>query len=152
MRRLLIPFWLLSTLAAFNLGCERAAAPKPVSPPPTVQTDSTSKTDSSKEADMNKTASVTHKKLEPKVDGKQLEQIELTNKNGLRAVVLNWGGTLASVEVPDRNGKLDNIALGFAPANEKFLKNGPYVGVTCGRYGNRIAKGKFTLDGTEYTL
>lgn len=101
---------------------------------------------------MNKTAAVTVEKLDAEVDGKQLQQFVLTNKNGLRAVVLNWGGTLASVETPDRNGKLDNIVCGFSHDNAKFLKNSPYFGVTCGRYGNRIAKGKFTLDGTEYTL
>ena len=75
---------------------------------------------------MNKTATVTREKLNAEVDGKPLEQFVLTNKNGLRAVVLNWGGTLTSVETPDRNGKLDNIVCGFSPDNEKFLKNPPY--------------------------
>jgi len=101
---------------------------------------------------MTKTTSVTRQKLNAEVDGKALEQFTLTNKNGLRAVVLNLGGILASVETPDRNGKLDNIVCNLGPDNSKFTTNPPYFGVLCGRYGNRIAKGKFTLDGVEYTL
>lgn len=146
-------FWgLLGVMTVFGSGCEPKSA-SPPDPGPTLGTKPlTDANFSSKAADMNKTAAVTREKLNSEVDGKPLEQFVLTNKNGLRAVVLNWGGTLASVETPDRNGKLDNIVCGFSPDNEKFLKNPPYFGVTCGRYGNRIAKGKFTLDGTEYTL
>jgi aldose 1-epimerase len=135
-----------------GVGCELKPASPPAPPPTETGIPIATTNSSSKEADMNKTATVTREKLDAEVDGKQLEQYVLSNKNGLRAVVLNWGGTLASVETPDRNGKLDNIVCGFSPDNAKFLKNPPYFGVTCGRYGNRIAKGKFTLDGTEYTL
>ena len=154
MIRSLFKFGLLSLFAVCGLGCGREPGP-PSSPNPgfTETADLTTPSNSaSKEADMNKTASVTREKLNAEVDGKPLEQFVLTNKNGLRAVVLNWGGTLASVETPDRNGKFDNIVCSFSPDNERFLTNPPYFGVTCGRYGNRIAKGKFTLDGTEYTL
>lgn len=152
MLRSRVRFHLASLIVVAGAGCDsRPASPPP--PPPTVVASSFSEPiSSSKEADMNKTAAVTREKLDAEVDGKQLEQFVLTNKNGLRAVILNWGATLASLETPDRNGKLDNIVCGFSPDNARFLKNPPYFGVICGRYGNRIAKGKFTLDGTEYTL
>lgn len=152
MLRSRVRFHLASLIVVAGVGCDLRPASSPP-PPPTVATSSVSEpVSSNKDTDMNKTATVTREKLNAEVDGKQLEQFVLTNKNGLRAVVLNWGGTLASLETPDRNGKLDNIVCGFSPDNEKFSKNPPYFGVTCGRYGNRIAKGKFTLDGTEYTL
>ncbi len=152
MIRSLWPCGLLSLLAVLGTGCE----PKSSSPPdpgPTLTAELNSESNSSnKEADMNSSTRVVRERLNGESDGKQLEQFVLTNKNGLRAVVLNWGGILASVETPDRNGKLDNIVCGFSPENERFLKNPPYFGAICGRYSNRIAKGKFTLDGTEYTL
>lgn len=154
MKRSLLRFGLLSLFAICGSGCELKPDPSsPPPPPPIVVVETTpDSTSTSKEADMNSSARVVRERLNDEADGKQLEQFVLTNKNGLRAVVLNWGATLASLETPDRNGKLDNIVCGFSPDNEKFLKNPPYFGVICGRYGNRIAKGKFTLDGTEYTL
>ena len=152
MIRRLFSLGIFGLLAVLGVGCESKSSSLPDPGPTLVAKTDSEPSSSSKEADMNKTAAVTREKLDAEVDGKPLEQFVLTNKNGLRAVVLNWGGTLASVETPDRNGKLDNIVCGFSPDNAKFLKNPPYFGVTCGRYGNRIAKGKFTLDGTEYTL
>ena len=144
---------LLSLFAVCGSGCELKPDTSPPPPPPIVVAETTpDSTSSSKEADMNSSARVFRERLNDEVDGKQLEQFELVNENGLRVVVLNLGGILASVETPDRNGKLDNIVCGFSPNNEKFLKNPPYFGAICGRYSNRIAKGKFTLDGTEYTL
>ncbi len=168
MPRTFVAFCLLGTFVLIGFGCGSNAEPKPVSPPVSLgepasspesshekPSESNLNSKSSKDSDMNaaKTiAQVVREKLNAEYDNKALEQFVLTNKNGLRAVVLNLGGTLASVETPDRNGKLDNIVLGYSPDNAKFVKNPPYFGVICGRYGNRIAKGKFTLDGTEYTL
>jgi len=157
---------LLTVITVLASGCEQPPplnaplpemppSPSPISGSTTVAPSEESKpesTSSRKESDMNSSARAVREKLDAEIDGKQLEQFVLTNKNGLRAVVLNWGATLASLETPDKNGKLDNIVCGFSPDNANFLKNPPYFGVTCGRYGNRIAKGKFTLDGTEYTL
>ena len=74
-----------------------------------------------------------------------------TNKNGLVMKVMNYGATVVSMETPDKAGKLANIQLGF-PKLEGYLQRHPYFGSTVGRYGNRIAKGKFSIDGKEYTL
>jgi len=84
-------------------------------------------------------------------DGSILEQITMQNKNGLRVKMISYGATITSVETPDRNGKLANITLGF-PEPAGYFQRHPYFGSTVGRYGNRIAKGKFKLDGKEYTL
>ena len=152
MIRSLWPCGLLSLLALLATGCElKSSSPPDPGPTLTVEINSDSNS-SSKDTEMNKTAHMTGEALKTEIDGKQLQQFVLTNKNGLRAVVLNLGGILASVETPDRNGKLDNVVCGFSPNNEKFLKNPPYFGAICGRYSNRIGKGEFTLDGTDYTL
>src|SRR6478735_10133895 len=81
----------------------------------------------------------------------QLEIYSLQNKNGLRMTVTNFGGRIVSLSVPDKNGKSDDIVLGYDSLNQ-YLTGNPYYGAMIGRYGNRIAKGKFTLDGQEYTL
>jgi DUF1680 family protein/galactose mutarotase-like enzyme len=75
----------------------------------------------------------------------------LTNKNGLKAGITNYGGILVSLEVPDRDGNFENIVLGFDTL-EEYLEGHPYFGSIVGRVGNRIASGKFTLEGQEYIL
>jgi aldose 1-epimerase len=85
------------------------------------------------------------------VDGKNVDLYVLTNANGLKASITNYGGIVVSLEVPDKNGKLGDILLGYDNL-DGFVKNSPYFNALVGRYGNRIAKGKFTLDGTAYTL
>jgi len=75
----------------------------------------------------------------------------LTNSHGLKARVMTWGATLVSMEVPDRSGKLADVTLGF-DSLDGYLGSHPFFGVIAGRYANRIAKGKFNLDGKEYTL
>ncbi len=85
-------------------------------------------------------------------DGREAKLFTLTNKNGLRAKISDLGATLVSMEVPDKDGKLADVTHGFDSA-EGYLSDGnPYFGATVGRFGNRIAHGKFTLDGKEYTL
>jgi aldose 1-epimerase len=84
-------------------------------------------------------------------DGTEVEIYALTNDRGLRARVMTYGATLVSLEVPDRAGKMGDIVLGY-DALEGYLKSSPYFGSIVGRYGNRIAKGRFTLDGTTYRL
>jgi aldose 1-epimerase len=75
----------------------------------------------------------------------------LHNRNGASVSICNYGGLVTSIKVPDRNGKFGDVALGYDNLAD-YMKNSPYFGALVGRYGNRIAKGKFTLDGNEYTL
>jgi aldose 1-epimerase len=84
-------------------------------------------------------------------DGNSVDVYTLTNAHGLEVRVMNFGGIVLSLRVPDRNGKLDDVVLGF-DSLEPYFTNNPHFGSIIGRYANRIANGKFTLDGTEYTL
>ena len=68
-------------------------------------------------------------------DGQAISLYTLTNRNGLRARITNYGGILVSLEVPDRRGKLADITLGFGTLNG-YLKEHPYFGATVGRYAN----------------
>ena len=65
--------------------------------------------------------------------------------------IITYGATLQAVNVPDRRGQVADVALNFA-AIANYTRNGDYRGSVVGRYGNRIAKGRFTLDGTQYSL
>ena len=84
-------------------------------------------------------------------DGKKVELWTLANANGLTAKITNYGGIITSLQTPDRNCKFADIVLGYDTLNE-YIKESPYFGALIGRYGNRIAKGKFTLNGIEYKL
>ena len=84
-------------------------------------------------------------------DGQQVDLYTLTNANGLVAKITNYGGTVTELWVPDRDGNLGDIVLGFDNLKD-YEEKSPYFGCIIGRYGNRIAKGAFTLDGNEYTL
>ena len=84
-------------------------------------------------------------------DGQTVDLYTLVNQNGIVASITSYGALLTSLKVPDRNGKLDDIVLGF-DSLAGYLKGHPYFGCTTGRVANRIAKGKFTLDGAHYTL
>jgi aldose 1-epimerase len=84
-------------------------------------------------------------------DGQPVDLYTLTNANGLVVKISNYGGTVMQLWVPDRDGKLEDIALGFDNIGD-YEELSPYFGSLIGRYGNRIGKGKFTLDGKQYTL
>lgn len=84
-------------------------------------------------------------------DGKSVEVFTLTNAQGMEVRAISYGGIITSLRVPDRSGHLDDVALGF-DSLDGYIKNPPYFGAIIGRYGNRIAKGHFTLDGKTYTL
>ncbi len=84
-------------------------------------------------------------------DRRLANHFTLTNAHGLVAKVTNYGAMVTELHVPDRTGKLGDILLGF-DSLAPYLKGHPYFGVTCGRVANRIAKGRFTLDGQSYTL
>jgi len=84
-------------------------------------------------------------------DGQQTDLYILTNKNGMAAAITNYGGTVVTLRVPDRNGKVDDVVLGYDKL-EDYAAGKAYFGATVGRYANRIAHAKFTLDGVTYTL
>jgi aldose 1-epimerase len=84
-------------------------------------------------------------------DGKEVSLYTLTNANGMVVKISNYGGTVTTILAPDKNGKFENVVLGF-DSLKTYQKGCPFFGALIGRYGNRICKGKFTLDGKEYTL
>jgi aldose 1-epimerase len=84
-------------------------------------------------------------------DGTSAKLFTFTNEHGLILKVTDYGARIVAVEVPDRNGKLANVTLGFDSA-EKYAAHSAFFGCTTGRFANRIAKGRFTLDGKEYKL
>jgi aldose 1-epimerase len=85
------------------------------------------------------------------VDATDVDLYVLTNANGMVAKVMNYGATLTELDTPDRDGKLDDVVLGFENLGG-YLQKEPYFGAVVGRVGNRIAKGRFTLNGTTYQL
>ncbi|WP_419801317.1 aldose epimerase family protein [Mucilaginibacter sp.] len=90
--------------------------------------------------------------FEKTIDNKKIDLYVLKNKNGMEAAITNYGGRLVSLFVPDKNGKMTDVVDGFDSVDGYQHSTEPYFGATIGRYGNRIANGKFKLDGKEYTL
>lgn len=84
-------------------------------------------------------------------EGAPVDIYTLTNANGLRAKIMTYGATLTEMHVPDKDGKMGDVTLGFDNL-DAYLKGHPFFGSTVGRYANRIAKGQFTLDGKTYQL
>ena len=85
-------------------------------------------------------------------EGADSKVYTLTNKNGLRAKICDFGATLVSMEVPDKAGKVADVTHGFDSVEGYASAGNPYFGASVGRFGNRIAGGVFKLDGKEYTL
>ena len=85
------------------------------------------------------------------LSGESVELYTLKNSSNLRVQIMTYGGTVVSLQVPDRDGMLGDIVLGYDNL-DGYLKNSPYFGSIVGRYGNRIGKGLFTLDGKQYQL
>jgi len=78
--------------------------------------------------------------------------ITLKNSRGMDVRVIPYGGIVTSIRVPDRDGRFDDVVLGYDAAADYVINNGPYMGAIIGRYANRIARGMFTLDGQTYKL
>jgi aldose 1-epimerase len=96
-------------------------------------------------------ASVTKSSYGRLPDGTEIEQYTLTNAKGVVCKVITYGAIVTELHVPDRAGKMTDVVLGFASL-DKYLAGHPYFGAAIGRYANRIAKGKFKLDGKAYSL
>jgi len=80
-----------------------------------------------------------------------LDSYILKNNNGMRVTILNYGAAIARIEAPDKNGKIENVTLGHNDL-VNFIGGPYYLGATVGRYANRIAGGRFTIDGKEYQV
>lgn len=86
------------------------------------------------------------------INGKETDLYIIKNKNGMEIAVTNYGATVLSIMAPDKNGKFASVTLGHDNIDSVINSPEPFLCTTIGRYGNRIANGKFTLDGEEYTL
>jgi aldose 1-epimerase len=96
-------------------------------------------------------ATVEKKDFGKTADGTVVDIYTLTNANGMKAKITNYGGIITELHVPDRDGKLADVVLGFDDL-KNYLAGHPHYGAIAGRVANRIANGKFTLDGKEYKL
>jgi aldose 1-epimerase len=94
---------------------------------------------------------ITKKKFGNTADGQQVDLYTLSNKQGMEASIATYGATLVTLKVPDRTGKIDDVVLGYDTV-DGYATGKSYFGGTIGRYGNRIARAKFTLDGEVYDL
>lgn len=122
-----IPVILSIGLAA--CGSQQPAAPQPAAPQ----------------------ASVVNRQPFGTANGAAVEKLTLANKNGIEVSVITYGGIITSIKTPDRNGAMADIVLGFNSI-DGYLADPPYFGAIIGRYGNRIAKGRFAIDGVGYQL
>ena len=109
-----------------------------------------------KERKSNNTITAKHKMVnrdnfKTTIDGKSVDLYNLKNSSGVVVQITNYGGKIVSIIVPDRNGNFDDIVTGYENI-EGYINGDNSFGATIGRYGNRIANGKFELEGTEYTL
>jgi len=84
-------------------------------------------------------------------NGEKVDIFTITNKDGIVVNIITFGGRITSLTAADKNGKMENVVLGFENL-EQYEKDNPFFGALVGRYGNRIAKGKFSLNNTDYTL
>jgi aldose 1-epimerase len=116
-----------------------ACTAQPTPPPPAAPAQEASKASVHKEA------------FGALPDGTAVELYTLTNASGMEVRAMTYGGIIVSLRVPDRAGALGDVVLGY-DALDGYLKASPYFGSIIGRYGNRIARGRFKLDGKEYKL
>lgn len=141
--------WLLGlALAALPMaGCassdNQSAAPAAAA--------NTKRQDATSGEGMTSKAGITRSDFGKTQDGTPVHLYTLTNKNGIVVKVTDYGGIVTEIDTPDRDGKMADVVLGF-DSLDKYLAGHPFFGAIAGRYANRIAKGKFSLDGKEYTL
>ena len=95
---------------------------------------------------------ISKQNFESVIDGKKVDLFTLKNKNGLVTQITNYGGRVVSLWVPDKTGNFEDIVLGYETIESYLQSNEIYFGALIGRYGNRIANGKFTLNDSTYTL
>ena len=135
-----LPGLLLLAACGSHQSAEQAAAPAPAAGSTSTQV-----------ADMPTSTS-----FGKALDGTEVQLFTLTNKQGAKATITNYAGTLVGLLMPDKDGKMGDVVLGFDNVSDYqspvFRKANPYIGALIGRYGNRIAKGKFTIDDKSYQV
>ena len=127
-------FFLLSATALFIFGCHDNETPKAMD-----------------QTDAAKAYSFTEKAY-GKFEGKEITEYTIINPTGMQVSIINYGGTVTKLFAPDKAGKMANVILGYDSLAGYLQKGNPYFNALIGRYGNRIAAGKFSLDGTTFTL
>ena len=85
-------------------------------------------------------------------DGKEITEYTITNPSGMQVSIINYGGTVTKLLTPDKAGNMGDVVLGYDSLSGYLQKGNPYFNALIGRYGNRIAAGKFSLDSQAYTL
>ncbi|XP_033734156.1 aldose 1-epimerase-like isoform X1 [Pecten maximus] len=108
-------------------------------------------TGSNKKGPSDNTMPITVEDSYGEIDGQQVKRYTLSNNHNVKVRIIDYGGIITEVLVPDHQGELGDIVLGFDDM-EGYKTNGPYLGALIGRYANRIANGTFSIDGTTYTL
>jgi aldose 1-epimerase len=96
-------------------------------------------------------ASISSKSFGQTPSGESVTLYTMKNASGMEVQIMTYGGIITKILTPDKNGTVEDVVLGFETLDE-YIKDSPFFGATVGRYGNRIAKGKFTLDGVGYQL
>ena len=86
------------------------------------------------------------------LDGNTVTKFTLTNPGGMQVSIINYGGIITDILAPDKNGKLENVVLGYDSLGGFLQPANPYFGALIGRYGNRIANANFSIEGRKYTL
>lgn len=137
-------------VAGLLFGCSVAVTGCTPTAKPTTPTTTKSTTPETETAEKNM-LTVQREPFGETASGEEVTQYGLRNRQGMKVTLIDLGAIITSVEVPDRDGKLENVTLSF-PDCKSYLENAPYFGGACGRFANRIAGGKFSLDGTEYSL
>jgi aldose 1-epimerase len=130
----------------FCAGCDRSEPRQRTAAPP-----ATPAADIADAASTAVKANVTRAPFGAAPDGAAVELFTLTNAGGMQVQATNFGGTITSIKVRDRTGALGDVALGFTTM-EGYHANSPYLGVNVGRYANRIANARFSLEGRTYKL
>jgi aldose 1-epimerase len=129
--------WLLISFALFNAACNNNT------------TENKTETKEAESSDMK--AGITEKPFGT-FEQKPVTEYTITNAHGMQVSVINYGGAVTRIITPDKDGKMGDVVTGFESLDGFTQKGVPYFGALIGRYGNRIANAKFTLDGKTYTL
>ncbi len=88
----------------------------------------------------------------PAADGQDIDEYILGNANGLKVGIISYGAAIVSIETPDNQGHMADVVLGFDKTSDYQSAENPYFGACCGRFANRLAKGRFSIDGETYSV